>query len=276
MTIRYLRRVARFPIQDSWVVFDLGEVLSQAPPHLGVLAGILGVDPLVFAGSYWAHSAVTGVPLTGASQQKAIQTVADLYRNGDALDTGTDGSQALTAFVAGKVAMMFNSSGAAGQITKTAPFGWEALPYPVTGNRDTSGQIIGGAAIWVSGNSHSPAEQVASWQLVSFLANPSSQATFSTATGYVAINRQSADQVAYKAPLAQQPALQTALIQLTKTPTSSATAGCLSGALPTVRTDVISALQSAFSGATSLPDPLAAAQTKSNTDIKTYLQQVGK
>ena len=70
--------------------------------------------------------------------------------------------------------------------------------------------------------------------------------------------------------------LQTALTQLTKTPTSSATAGCLSGALPTVRTDVISALQSAFSGATSLPDALAAAQAKSNTDIKTYLQQVGK
>lgn len=237
---------------------------------------MLGVDPLVFAGSYWAHSAVTGVPLTGAAQQKAIQTVADLYRNGDALDTGADGSQALTAFVAGKVAMMFNSSGAAGQITKTAPFDWEALPYPVTGNRDTSGPIIGGAAIWVSGNSHSPAEQVASWQLASYLANPSSQATFSTATGYVAINRQSGDQVAYKATLAQQPALQTALTQLTKTPTSSATAGCLSGALPTVRTDVISALQSAFSGATSLPEALAAAQTKRNTDIKTYLQQVGK
>lgn len=199
---------------------------------------------------------------------------ARIGRNGDALDTCTDGIQARTVFVAGKVAMMVNSSGAAGQIHEDrAPRpGSAALP----GNRDTSGPIIGGASIWVSGNSHSPAKQVASWQLASFLANPSSQATFSTATGYVANNRQSGDQVAYKAALAQQPAVETAPTQLPKTPTSSAIAGCLSGALPTVRTDVISALQSAFSAATSLPDALAAAQTKSNTDIKTYLQQVGK
>jgi len=219
---------------------------------------------------------VTGITLTADAQVNALSIVAGLYRNGTALDTGTDGSQALTAFTAGKVAMMFNSSGAATQIRKAAAFSWRALPYPVGGDKSTAGPIIGGASLWVSNNGHSSAEQVASWQFISFLDGAASQAAFSQATGYVPVNTGTPGLAAYQTTLATRPELRTALNQLTGTASSTATAGCLSGALPTIRTDVISALQSAFSGSTPLKDALSAAQTKADGDIGNYLQQVGK
>jgi len=38
-----------------WVVFDLGEVLSQAPTHLAELAGMIDVPVPEFSASYWKH-----------------------------------------------------------------------------------------------------------------------------------------------------------------------------------------------------------------------------
>jgi len=210
------------------------------------------------------------------AQLKALTSVADMYRSGAALDTGTDGNEALSAFDAGKVAMMFNSSGAATQVRQSAGFNWQALPYPVSGPKGTSGPIIGGASLWVSRVGHSAAEEEASWQFISFLDSAASQAAFSQATGYVPINTGSPALASYQTTLTSQPELKTALTQLEASPAAPATAGCLSGALPTVRGDVISALQSAFGGSQSLTIAMAAAQTKADGDISNYRQQVGQ
>lgn len=219
---------------------------------------------------------VSSIDLTAPAQLKALSSVANMYRSGDALDTGTDSNEALSAFDAGKVAMMFNSSGAATQVRLSAGFNWRVLPYPVSGPKATSGPIIGGASLWVNRVGHSPAEEEASWQFISFLDSAASQAAFSQATGYVPINTGSPALASYQATLTKQPELKTALTQLEASPTATATAGCLSGALPTVRNDVISALQSAFGGSQSLASAMTAAQTKADGDISNYLQQVGQ
>jgi putative hydrolase of the HAD superfamily len=39
----------------SWVVFDLGEVLTDSPTHLAELAGLMGVLEPDFAPAYWRH-----------------------------------------------------------------------------------------------------------------------------------------------------------------------------------------------------------------------------
>jgi putative hydrolase of the HAD superfamily len=39
----------------SWVVFDLGEVLTDSPTHLAELAGLMGVVEPDFAPAYWRH-----------------------------------------------------------------------------------------------------------------------------------------------------------------------------------------------------------------------------
>lgn len=39
----------------SWVVFDLGEVLTDSPTHLAELADLMGVPEPEFAPAYWKH-----------------------------------------------------------------------------------------------------------------------------------------------------------------------------------------------------------------------------
>lgn len=39
----------------TWVVFDLGEVLSQSPPHLPRLAALIGADVRAFEEAYWSN-----------------------------------------------------------------------------------------------------------------------------------------------------------------------------------------------------------------------------
>jgi sn-glycerol 3-phosphate transport system substrate-binding protein len=219
---------------------------------------------------------VTGITLTAPAQDRALSVIAGLYRSGVALDTGTNGSEALAAFDAGKVAMMFNSSGAATAVAKSAGFSWHALPYPVSGAAPEAGPIIGGASLWVSRTGHSAAEQEASWQLISFLDSPASQAAFSQATGYVPVNIATPSLASYQTILAKRPVLRLALDQLEGTRAGVETAGCLSGALPTVRNDVISALQSAFSGSMTLDAALSAGQSKADSDIQSYRQMAGQ
>ncbi|MFC8667522.1 extracellular solute-binding protein [Streptomyces sp. NPDC057199] len=218
----------------------------------------------------------SAVTLTAPAQRAAIKTVADLYTSGAALDTGTAGADAVKAFQAGKVAMIFGSSGAANTVTGGADFPVTAHPYPLSGAAKSSGPVIGGASLWVNGPGHSDAEQVASWKLIGFLTSAEAQREFAEKTGYVPINRKVDTDSDWKSFLAKNPIVKTATTQLDNTPANAATAGCLSGALPQIRTDVVSALQDAFSGRTPLDTALKNAETAANRDIAQYRKQAGR
>ncbi|MFF4509254.1 extracellular solute-binding protein [Streptomyces sp. NPDC001401] len=218
----------------------------------------------------------SGVTLTAPDQKAAIKTVADLYTSGAALDTGTAGADAVKAFQGGKVAMIFGSSGAANTATSGADFPVTAHPYPLSGPKASSGPVIGGAALWVDGPGHSAAEQVASWQVIGFLTSAKAQAEFARKTGYLPANRQVDTDSGWKSFLAENPVVKTAATQLDAVPAVTATAGCLTGALPQIRTDVVSALQSAFSGRTPLDTALKNAQSAADRDIAQYRKQAGQ
>ncbi|MBO3674696.1 ABC transporter substrate-binding protein [Streptomyces sp. NEAU-YJ-81] len=221
-------------------------------------------------------STASSVKLTSPQQRKAIGAVSDLYTSGAGLDTGEDGSNAVTAFQQGKVAMMFNSSGAAGKVKEGADFRYRALPYPLSGPAATSGSVVGGAAMWVNGPGHSAAEQAASWQVAAFLASPASQEEFSRATGYAPINKKVDALPEQKKTLAARPDLKAVIDQFNRTPATTATAGCLTGAMPTVRADVLSPIQSAFAGKTPLDAALKNAESAANRDIERYREQAGQ
>ena len=213
------------------------------------------------------------ISLTEPSQVAAFQTMADLYTSGVGLDVGVDGNAALTAFTAGQVAFMFNSSGAAGTVS-TSSIDYAAQPYPISGDTDESGTVIGGSAMWLS-NTATPAQQVAGWRLESFLASARVQETFSQATGYVPVNTAVDDSATQQDFLAANPVSQLFLDQLNSIPTVPATAGCLSGAMTAIRGAVVPQMQAAFSGTSSLDDALATAETDANRALTQYLEQVG-
>jgi sn-glycerol 3-phosphate transport system substrate-binding protein len=218
----------------------------------------------------------TSLSLTNPAQRKAFATMASLYTDGVGLDTGADGNNALTAFVAGKAAMMFNSSGAIGGISEAGFAGYTALPYPLSGPRAESGALIGGAAMWVGGPGHSAAEQVASWKVISYLASPKAQEPFSQASGYAPVNTKVNVSPIEKAFLAAHPSFAALLQQFADTPATPATSGCTSGAMTGIRAAVVTQMQSAFSGTVPLNKALDQAQQDANTKISDYRKQAGK
>ena len=67
----YLRRMERSHTRP-WVVFDLGEVLSQSPTHLAELAGLLDADEPEFAAAYWKPRRAYDDGMAGAAYWRSI------------------------------------------------------------------------------------------------------------------------------------------------------------------------------------------------------------
>ena len=210
---------------------------------------------------------------TGLAKQN-ISKVADLYRSGVAVDGALDGSAATSAFQAGKVGLILHSSGILGALKSGAPFNYQALPFPTSGPAGKSGPVIGGSALWLSSTA-TKAQQVAGWQLEGYLTSPEVQATFSQATGYVAINNKAADIASEQAYLKANANSQTFATQLKSTPAIPATAGCVSGAMTTLRTSNIAHLQAAFNNGDTVDNALDQGVELAKDAFATYKQQLG-
>jgi sn-glycerol 3-phosphate transport system substrate-binding protein len=217
----------------------------------------------------------TAVAFTAQTRQ-AIATMAKVYTDGAGLDTGTDGATAVKAFTEGKAAMMLNSSGAIGPITEAEMKGWSTLPYPLSGARATSGALIGGTAMWVSGPGHTPAEQVASWKAISFLASAKAQEPFAQVSGYAPVNTTVDTSPTDQAFLAKNPNYLTLRKQFADTPVVPATAGCLTGAMPGIRDEVVSRMQAAFTGDVPIDTALTEAEEAAGKKVVDYRRQAGQ
>ena len=66
-----------------------------------------------------------------------------LYKAGAGLDVGTDNNNAVTAFAAGKTAMMFNSSAVAASVANSTTFPYVALPSPLSAPASKAGTVVG-------------------------------------------------------------------------------------------------------------------------------------
>jgi sn-glycerol 3-phosphate transport system substrate-binding protein len=220
-------------------------------------------------------AAATAISVNTGAAKKAITTVAELYRSGVGMSGAPDGSAALSAFQAGKVGMMFYSSGIAGALKKGTPFKYEALPYPRSGSKEASGPVIGGSALWLS-SSAEPAQQVAGWKLATFLTSTAAQEGFSQATGYVPVNDTVATSSTRKAYLEANPNAKVFADQIKNTPVKSQTGGCVTGAMTAIRTATINQMQAAFSGLKPVDAALDQAAADAASAIKQYQQQRGE
>ncbi|MFI6932897.1 extracellular solute-binding protein [Streptomyces sp. NPDC050287] len=220
-------------------------------------------------------AAATGITINTGAAKSAITKVADLYRTGVAVDGAPDGSASISAFQAGKVGLLLQSSGLLGVLKTGTPFSYQALPVPTSGPKSTSGGIIGGSALWLSSTA-TQAQQVAGWKLETFLTSPAAQEEFSHATGYVPINTETDSSATQQAYLKANPNFQTFTSQVKNTPTVSATAGCVTGAMTAIRTGNINQLQAAFSGSKPVGAALDQAAADAKRAIKTYQEQVGQ
>jgi len=216
----------------------------------------------------------TAITINTGLAKENITKVADLYRSGVAVDGAPDGSAAIAAFQAGKVAMMLYSSGIAGTLKTGTPFAYQSLPFPTSGPAGSSGPVIGGSALWLSSTA-TPAQQVAGWKLEAYLTSAAAQEQFSHATGYIPINKKTADSPTQKTFLADNPNAKAFAEQLADTPVTTATSGCVSGAMTKIKAADISELQAAFAGQKTVDAALDTATTQAAEAMKQYQAQVG-
>ncbi len=109
-----------------------------------------------------------------------------------------------------------------------------------------------------------------------YLTSPQAQEEFSHATGYIPINTKTADSPTQKAYLEANPNARAFANQLANTPVTTATSGCVSGAMTSIKASNISQLQAAFAGGKSVDDALATAANDAEKAFQQYQEQLGK
>jgi len=193
----------------------------------------------------------TEVLFDGPEAVELVDWWQKMVADGLASNTGRDTKSAQNAFKAGQVAMTLESTGQVTGFTTAAEEGSFELGvgfYPKAGEND-SGPIIGGASLWISGEGHDDAQKEAAWQFVQFLAEPQSQATWHTSTGYFPISQAALDLPEDVAWREQYPQFDVAVQQLEGTELSTATQGCLLGVMPQSRKASEDGLEKAILGA---------------------------
>jgi sn-glycerol 3-phosphate transport system substrate-binding protein len=147
-------------------------------------------------------------------------------------------------------------------------------PFPKLSASSTGGVEPAGNGLWISAKS-SAAKRAAAWQYISFLDSTSSQADWSTATGYVPLRKTSADSAQVQALWAKDPAWKVAYTQLTQGVQSPATAGPVVGPFNDVHQAIADAEASTFVNGTLPAAALNAAASKSNQIITDYNSRLG-
>jgi len=197
----------------------------------------------------------SGTPTKVVFNSKAgtniFQWIQDMAHDKTFVDYGTGsnaGNDMTSGFLAGKVAIVIQSSSGLRNIVNNAKFkvGVAYIPHPASTPRN--GVITGGASLWMS-KGKSTAEQNAGWDFLKYLASPHVQAEWHAQTGYFAINTK-----AYKDPVAIDadktfPQLNITLQQLQDTHISPATQGALMESIPAERMAIDTALENVYNGA---------------------------
>lgn len=174
----------------------------------------------------------------------------DLVESGVAGNTGRATADAQNAFKTGTIGMTLESTGAlSGMLAAAEEQDFElGVGYYPRIEENEFGPIIGGASIWISDEGHSDAEKEASWQFVKFLAQPDSQATWHTGTGYFPISLSALDEPEDVKWREEHPQFDVAVQQLADTELTPVTQGCLAGSMPQARKALEDALEGAILG----------------------------
>lgn len=238
------------------------EQLSAAnggPAEFGFGAAIYGWLVEQFIASSGAEYCNEGNGRDGKASEvlfdspEAVELVTwwqDMVADGLASNTGRDTPAAQNAFKAGQVAMTLESTGQVKGFTEAAEGVFElGVGYYPKLEENPSGPIIGGASLWIGGEGHDAAQQEAAWRFVQFLAEPQTQATWHTTTGYFPISRGALELPEDVEWREQFPQFDVAVQQLEETELNTATQGCALGVMPQARKASEDGLEQAILGA---------------------------
>lgn len=208
--------------------------------------------------------------LTDPAQVAQWKGIQELYQSKAAVNVGGDGNAAQTSFANGDAAMLLGSSSVWGNVTKNAKFTPVVAPLPL--DSPEGGAVPGGNSVWVFGTDAKGAKEQAAWEVAAYLAGDTVQADSFTTSGYLPNTKSAAEKVAGSVDANQK----VLLTQLADAKTSNAAAGCHSGALQSVRTELSKAMESALVGGTDVATALKGIEDQSSGLIEAYNKRAGK
>lgn len=219
---------------------------------------------------------VTGVNMTSKTQLDMFQKIVDMFKDGTALNPGTDSSSMMTAFTSDKLGLVLTSSAS---YTSLLPGGSTSnvtvAQFPHDASNKKAGTPIGGNSLWIVAAEQSEAEQKATCEFGKYMMTPHAQAVFAKASGNLFANTKAVDETEGKEALAD-PNVQVFYDQLAANPSTSVSLGARTGAYPSIRKDVMASFNEVVSGSKDLKTAMQEAQTQSAKDIATYNKAAGK
>ena len=203
---------------------------------------------------YDANDPCCTITLNTQPVKDAIQFLRDLGgKDGVSPEGPVSWSTAPNDFVAGKVAMIYHSTGSLGFIRNNATFDFGTAFLP---QKERFGTPTGGGNFYLFKDTP-PERQQAAWTFIKWMTSPERLAQWSIDSGYVAPRRSSWDTQAMKDYTAQYPQALTARDQVEYAKAELPVKNIIE-----VKRAIVDALQTALTSDRSLDDILAPAQSK--------------
>ncbi len=180
----------------------------------------------------------------------------------------------------GKYGMTLETSAALGTVTKLLSQGQYANvklgigAFPVYSSSVQGGVEPGGSGVYIS-NKVPALQQAAAWQYLSYLCNTQSQATWAAGTGYIPVRKSSAQTATVQHLWATNPGYKVAYNEINNGANTPATSGSVIGPYANVRTNILNAEISMFTGGVSPPTAVKSAESNVNSTISSYNSRLG-
>jgi sn-glycerol 3-phosphate transport system substrate-binding protein len=209
--------------------------------------------------------------------------LSQLVRSGEATtnpSTGPDQYDNLLGIGSGKYGMTIETSAALGTVTQLLSGGQYSNiklgvgPFPVYNTSVKGGIEPGGGGVYIS-NKVPAIDQAASWTYLTYLFNTQSQATWAAGTGYIPVRKSSTQTATIQHLWATNPGYKVAYDEINNGVNSSATSGSVIGPYSDVRTDVLNAEISMYTGGVKPATAVKNAAANATSTISSYNSRLG-
>ena len=220
------------------------------------------------------HNGVpTAVDFTSSTAVNTMKWIQNGLKQGSFMNYGAGsnaGTNETAAFLSRRLGMFLQSSGSITQLTTGTKDEIGVCYYPHEDGKKANGVSIGGASLWIS-NDKSKDVQRGAWELVKYLLTPESQASWQAQTGYLALNKQSADQDVLKKLYKKMPQAKIPSQQLNRTMPNKANSGIFMQNLVQNRLLIQTAMEQIYDG-----KDARTALTEAQTSMNKYVASNNK
>jgi sn-glycerol 3-phosphate transport system substrate-binding protein len=246
-------------------------------------AWLAGANQLFVNHDNGRRARATGAVFDSKAAVGVFGDLDQMVRSGDATTNpylGPDEFDDLLGIGSGKYGMTIQTSAALGTVTALLGAGQYAgvklgvAPFPVYRGGGGSGVEPDGSGVYIS-NRVPALEQAASWVFLSYLTDTRSQATWAAGTGYIPVRASAAATATVRHQWAAQPGYQVAYDEITDGSATAATSGSVIGPYEDVRTDIVNAENSMFTGGVSPAAAVRSAQEAADASMADYDSRLG-